>query len=157
MTRGENFWDWSLDHYARAKETLLALQDLHGFNVNMLLWCAWRGARGDALDAARVRVALAAIAPWHDAVTRPVRAARRRLSDFGADGAELRPRASALELEAERIEQRFLESHAAAPAAPGTAATTLANLKLYATLAGGGRSAAYAPQLEALAASLTDA
>ncbi|MBY0421717.1 MAG: TIGR02444 family protein [Parvularculaceae bacterium] len=159
MTRAESFWDWSLNRYARAKPTLIALQDQYGFNVNMLLWCAWRGAAGDALDPARVGAALAAIARWHETVTRPIRTARRRLAEFGADGAELKPRASALELEAERIEQRILETHAStAGGAPLPApATALANLKLYAALAGGGRNAAYAEQLEALAASLTDA
>lgn len=95
-------------------EWCLAQQDGLGADVNILLWAAWRGAGGRRLAPADLAAAEAATAPWRDGVVRPLRAARRAMrGDLGAIGAaaaaELRRRAKALELEAERLQQSALE------------------------------------------------
>ena len=158
QSRGGAFWDWSLDRYPRAKAALLDLQDRRGFNVNILLWCAWRADAGERLSEARIHEAIAAVGPWHGAITAPIRAARRRLAEFGADGAQLKPRAQALEREAERIEQHILErlkSTSPTERDAGTAtARAIANLETYTALAGVGRNAGYSDDVAALAAAL---
>lgn len=154
--RGGAFWNWSLDHYPRAKDALLALQDRRGFNINLLLWCVWRAKAGETLSEARLRDAIAAIEAWHGAITAPLRAARRRLAEFGADGAQLKPRAQALELEAERIEHDILERLPSPPNAPseGAEARAVRNLETYAALAGAGRNAGYTETAAAIASAL---
>lgn len=152
--RGGTFWDWSLDRYPRAKEALLGLQDRRGFNINLLLWCVWRAEAGETLDDARLHAAAGAIDAWHGAITKPLRAARRRLAEFGDDGAQLKPRAQALELEAERIEHAILERLPAAPPAHGLSdlrARAIHNLETYTALAGLGRNAGYSAEMAALA------
>lgn len=151
--RNGTFWDWSLDRYARAKEALLGLQDRRGFNVNLLLWCVWRAQAGETVEEARVKAALSTLDAWHNAVTKPLRAARRRLTEFGEDGAQLRPRAQALELEAERIEHGILERLPAAVFATGLTEVrerAIHNLETYAALAGLGRNTGYSAEIIAL-------
>lgn len=156
--RGGAFWDWSLGRYPKAKEALLALQDRHGFNINLLLWCAWRAEIGENLSPARVKSAIAAVESWHGAITAPLRAARRRLSDFDAAGAQLKPRAQALEIEAERIEQEILQRLVSPLQATEDATPALdcaiRNLEAYTVLAGAGRNARYSAEVAALAALL---
>jgi uncharacterized protein (TIGR02444 family) len=152
--RGGTFWDWSLDRYPRAKVALLALQDRRGFNINLLLWCVWRAEVGESLDETRLRAAIDAIEAWHGAITKPLRAARRRLAEFGEDGGQLKPRAQALELEAERIEHAILErltAVASAAGLPDLRARAIHNLETYAALAGLGRNAGYSAEIAALA------
>lgn len=157
-TKDSAFWDWSLDRYPRAKDALLALQDKRGFNINLLLWCVWRAEAGETLDEARVKAAIASVEAWHRVITAPLRMARRRLAEFGAQGAELKPRAQALELEAERVEQETLQlclpADAPAPSGPSAQARAIHNLETYAGLAGVGRNAGYSEDLAALAAAL---
>lgn len=157
-TKESAFWDWSLDRYRLAKAELLALQDRRGFNVNLLLWCVWRAQAGETLSALRIKEAAAAIEAWHSAVTKPVRGARRRLAEFGDSGAQIKPRAQALELEAERVEQEILEKlpapAIAEPPMSILAARAIHNLETYAALAGTGRNAGYSEEIAALAAAL---
>lgn len=152
--RGGEFWNWSLDVYPRAKAALLSLQDRAGFNVNLMLWCVWRTRIGAPPDAAAIAGAMEAVAPWHDATTRPLRAMRRRLAAFGPAGEALKPRALAVEIEAERIEQEILGAQrpAGAPAPPqDVRAAAIAALESYAALAGSGRRAEYSADFAALA------
>lgn len=158
------FWEWSLERYPRAKAPLLALQDSFGFNVNVLLWCAWRAERGAPADRDALAAALAAIAPWHEDVTRPARALRRRLRAFGPDGAAILPRAAALEIEAERVEQELLERASTPPTDQSTQRNgahldrvrqaALAYFADYAALAGAERNAEYSAPFGALADAL---
>ena len=45
------FWDFSLAVYGKPgfPQAAIALQDRHGLNVNMLLFCLWAGANGRLL------------------------------------------------------------------------------------------------------------
>ncbi len=108
------FWDFSLAVYGRpgVAEACLALQDRHGLDVNLLLFCCWAGAKGRALDAGDMARLIAAAGPWNAEVVRPLRTARRWLKTQRSaprDQAEiLRARIKADELEAERLEQSIL-------------------------------------------------
>jgi uncharacterized protein (TIGR02444 family) len=128
------FWDYSLAVYARpgVAEACLALQDRFGLDVNLLLFCCWTGARGQALGPEGLARALEAAGPWQEGVVKPLRRARRWLK--GRDGADvqaLRARIKADELEAERLEQALLAE--TLPPGPGEASPALAaaNLKAY--------------------------
>lgn len=121
-------WDFALAVYAAegVEAACLALQDRHGLDVNLLLFCCWAGLREPAaLPPARLAAALAAVAPWQREVVAPLRALRRRLrrsvGEFAPAGtAPLRRAVKALELDAEYLALRRLAAHvAAAPASAG--------------------------------------
>lgn len=94
---------YGVDGVSRAA---LGLQDRRGVDVNMLLFAAFVGARGDqvltrdAIEDVRRRVG-----PWQDAVVSPLRAVRRTLKSAAQHGAaELSARLREIELAAELIE-----------------------------------------------------
>lgn len=141
----DRFWAFSLELYDRpgVAPACLALQDRCGLDVNLLLLCCWTAAEGRrTLPEPALRALIAAAAPWQDTVLRPLRAARRGLK-VGvagvpeADSDALRRRVAALELEAERIEQRLLAAGLPAPEAAEAgdpARVAAANLRLYLAL-----------------------
>jgi uncharacterized protein (TIGR02444 family) len=111
------FWAFSIAVYDRpgVAAACLALQERHGLDVNLLLFCCWSAAQGRQLDAKSLTAAEAAVAGWRNQVVRPMRALRRRLkreiAGFPAEAVEaLRRRLLDLELEAERLEQQRLET-----------------------------------------------
>jgi uncharacterized protein (TIGR02444 family) len=118
------FWDFSLAVYGAdaVADECIALQDQFGLDVNLLLLCAFVGARhGIALTADDIASARAEVAPWHKGIVSTLREARRALkpmglrdTDAGRAAAELRTRVKAAELESERIEQAMLEQWASA-------------------------------------------
>lgn len=111
-----NLWDFSLMHYARAgvADACLRLQDEHGVNVNVLLWCAWLEQRGLMLNAARLRSAQKRIHAWDEHYVVPLRQLRRRMkAEFGAadEGIErVRSQIKQAELLAEKQLQIWLEA-----------------------------------------------
>ena len=100
------FWEFSLAFYARdgVPEACLQLQDDCGVDVNLLLYCLWRGWRGDRIDAAEVDRVNGAIVAWRDDVVLPVRALRRQLRDY-PDIEATRSLIKQAELQAEREQQ----------------------------------------------------
>jgi uncharacterized protein (TIGR02444 family) len=110
------FWDFSLAVYKR--EALVAachgLQDEHGADVNMLLFCCWIGASGRGPLAGDDFTHLSeAVSRWQREVVTPLRAARRRLKQpphalAGQAARSLRDAVAAAELESERLEQMAL-------------------------------------------------
>lgn len=123
------FWNWSLSVYPRdgVAPFVIALQDEHGVDVDLALFCCWVGL---ALDAPHVAEADALVAEWRTNVIQPLRAVRRWLK-----GREevIRKQVQAQELAAEQREHAMLEEWARArwPEAgtqPGVAAE--ANLRL---------------------------
>jgi uncharacterized protein (TIGR02444 family) len=113
------FWDFSIAVYGAdgVADECLALQDQFSLDVNLLLLCAFVGARyGIALTADDIAAARAEVEPWHKGIVNTLRDARRALkpvglqdTDAGKAAAELRTRVKAAELESERIEQVMLE------------------------------------------------
>ena len=131
------FWDFSLAVYdgAGVESACLGLQDRHGVDVNMLLFCAWAGRRGHILgpeDLARLR---AAVQPWQAAVVGPLRAVRRQLKtmDVVPEPAidRLRTRVKDAELDAESVEQWLLFEGLTIAAGVGVPGLSGANMIAY--------------------------
>lgn len=118
------FWSFSLDVYGRdgVAPAAIALQDRHGIDVNMLLFCLWVGASGRRLAAGDLARVAAAAEDWNREVVRPIRAARRRMKsppgELERDAVEsLRRQVLSAEIATERAEQMLIARLAAAPAA----------------------------------------
>jgi uncharacterized protein (TIGR02444 family) len=119
MTQDANpFWAFSCGLYDRpgVAEACLALQDAHGVDVNLLLFCCWAGHCGRSLAPAELRLLMNKVAPWQQEVVRPLRGVRRYLKTAGPPAAEtLRQQVKDQELAAEQMQQDML--HAALPLA----------------------------------------
>jgi uncharacterized protein (TIGR02444 family) len=121
------FWDFSLRVYGSegVAPACLELQEAHGIDVNVLLFCCWLGATGrGAVGAEGVAQLHAAVADWHAEVVRGLRAVRKRLKDpvAGEDrtlALAVRKHVQKTEIDAEHIEQLMLASAGEAlPASP---------------------------------------
>jgi len=110
MCDAEDFWSYAVSVYDQSRDSCLALQDQFGFEVNLLLFCCWRGSHGIALDPATLRRVIDACADWRANVVAPLRASRRwlkgRADPVGAE--ELRRAILDLELDAERLLQGLI-------------------------------------------------
>jgi len=108
------FWRFSLAVYGQddvARECL-ALQETLGIDVNVLLFCAWLGARGISLSGADIEDTLGKVAAWHGSVVRPLRGVRQWIKTLKREEfASFRERVKRLELDAEQIEQAVLFAH----------------------------------------------
>ena len=110
------FWDFSLRVYGGdgVPEACLVLQERHGIDVNVLLYCCWLGASGrGALDEAEIARVCETVEAWHRDIVRAVRAVRQTLKGgFGAAPVELseplRRRIAKIEVELEHVEQLML-------------------------------------------------
>lgn len=153
MPPAADFWSFSLDFYGRpgVAETCLALQDSHGLDVNLVLYCCWRG---DVLNDRQLRAAIELTAPWRADMVQPLRALRRRLKpgfppfpDTGVQ--DLRKRIADAELEAERLQQQALDALARqdGPVPLPSRQAAEANLRLLATLCDAESSANQLDQL----------
>ncbi len=137
-----SFWDFSRTVYERpgVAPACLALQDRHGLDVNMLLFCCFSGSRGRALADEEIQRLIGAVTRWQREVIQPLRAVRRWLKTQTTApnqlAESLRSVIKLQELEAERIGQ-FLLINAIDPGA-GQSAPGLAgqNLKAYLRSAG---------------------
>lgn len=113
------FWDFSLRVYAHdgVAEACLGLQDRHGADVNLVLYCCWIAATGrGALGTEDLDKLVALTGPWQKTVIQPLRQVRRGLKELGEDempAAEtLRQDVQKIELAAEKIEQDMLAAAA---------------------------------------------
>lgn len=112
------FWNYSLWLYAQpgVSDACLRLQDEHGLDVNLVLFCIWSGLAGPGqLTRDELTAAMARGGQWQSDVVEPIRNIRRTLKkdSLGADKelvAYFRPRAQALELDGEHVEQLILAS-----------------------------------------------
>ena len=131
-----SLWDFSLETYRRpgVQDACLKLQDDRGADVNMLLYCCWRGGFADG----EMPALLADLSPWKSAVVQDLRSVRRALKPMVAElgelsepAADLRKKVAALELEAEKLQQTMLSHHSAkhgesSPPSPQAAVQNLA-------------------------------
>jgi uncharacterized protein (TIGR02444 family) len=90
------FWAWSLAKYPTVETLALRIQDEHGGDINILLFCAFVG--GVSLEA--LEAAESAVAPWRREVLEPLRRARR-----AAKGTPLYESLKTAELAAEKLAQ----------------------------------------------------
>jgi len=132
-------WSFSLATYDApgVSAACIGLQDRHGIDVNLLLFCCWAGARGQKLTATRLKRLQKGVASWQDEVVQPLRRVRRRLKSETSDAAQdLRARLMDLEIESERLEQLRLAD--LVPLAAGEPEPRLAggNLRAYMDLKG---------------------
>ena len=160
------FWDFSLSTYGRdgVADACIALQEAHGADVNILLFCAWAGCNGVRLDRTRIEAVRGAVADWHQEVVRPLRAVRRRLKtavDGRAPGdlqSALRARVQKIEIDAEHIEQLRLAALADSLGSgePGAAALDSTavrnNMEIYLSVLGSGAGAETGAALDTIAA-----
>lgn len=136
------FWDYALALYAKpdVAPACLALQNRHGLNVNLLLFCLWAGQNGRTLAPGEFERVGAAIAPWEDSVIKPLRRVRDwlKVQDLVPQepGQALRKAVLARELEGEALEQGLIV--ATIEIAPGEPAPEIAaqNLATYLEAAG---------------------
>ena len=102
------FWVFSTGFYARegVASECLRLQDEHGVDVNLLLYCLWCASLGRALDRDCLEALDSAVAEWRDKVVVRLRGLRRSLTGSGVD--EIREAVKAAELLAEQWQQRMM-------------------------------------------------
>ncbi|HEX9810225.1 MAG TPA: TIGR02444 family protein [Alphaproteobacteria bacterium] len=110
------FWDFALRVYGSegVSAACLELQERHGIDVNVLLFCLWLGESGrGVLEVKELKEALAAAEDWNGRVVKGLRAVRRALKDGFArapaalrDG--LRAGIQAVEIDAEHLEQLMI-------------------------------------------------
>src|SRR5437868_1041924 len=113
------FWKFSLRIYAApgVQTECLSLQDRFGVDVNLLLFCAYAGAKRDTiLSEHDISQIAALIEPWQKNVVLPLRTVRQTMKLMGAQFGEhlsataesLRAKLKTLELESEYVEQTIL-------------------------------------------------
>ncbi|MFC4353382.1 TIGR02444 family protein [Fodinicurvata halophila] len=121
MTDAENdrgqamtFWDFSLLFYGRqgVADACLELQDRHGLDVNLVLFCFWAATCGKALGEEEFARLSQASRDWQAQVVQPLREVRRWMKRPDLlereDCVRLRESIKRQELEAERLQQTFL-------------------------------------------------
>lgn len=121
VTQSE-FWQFSVTLYALpgVAEHCLTLQDKHGLDVNLVLFCIWYGRQFGEVPEALLNDALSISADWRNQVVNPLRTVRTQMkqntgltelfADSGYD--ELREAIKRVELKSERIQQEKLEAMA---------------------------------------------
>src|SRR4051812_22491971 len=127
-TAESRFWQFSLDFYARPRvaDACLELQDGAGVDVNVLFFVLYLAMQSRALKSVDVARIDANIKIWREEAIVPLRTLRRKLKTgiaplAPADTDKLRSAVKRLELEAEHIEQQWLERNHP-PATVGTVA-----------------------------------
>jgi uncharacterized protein (TIGR02444 family) len=117
-----SLWEWALKAYAAddVSETCLALQDVHGQNVCLLLYAGWCASTGRSLDEDDVEAATDTARVWADTAITPLRLIRRDLKTRRPDMDDaareaVRSQIKAVELAAERRLLEALESLAPTP------------------------------------------
>jgi uncharacterized protein (TIGR02444 family) len=139
------FWRFSLAVHGApgVDDECLTLQDAHGIDVDVLLFCVWVGSRGTLLTAENMAAIETLVQPWRDTAIRPLRAARRGIKTLpqmaDADVAALRKDVAALELRAEQIEHAMLYAMAAT-LGPTTTVAPLDAMRCNVSALGRGRS-----------------
>jgi uncharacterized protein (TIGR02444 family) len=138
------FWAFSLEFYGRqgVAPACVALQDIYGADVNVVLFTLWCASRGRRLATPELNAIHAAVAFWRLQVVQPIRQARRSLKaapspPFCATATEaLRERLLAVELETERLQQGAMETLAPPPGLDNPTQVAMDNLACFAWHAG---------------------
>jgi uncharacterized protein (TIGR02444 family) len=121
------FWDFSLQVYGRdgVGAACLHLQEHHGIDVNVMLFCLWLGETGrGVLDAEECAAMKAAAERWHLDVVKGLRGVRRILKEGFPDAPQglresLRGEVQAAEIDSEHLQQLLLAASVDRTAAAG--------------------------------------
>ena len=114
----DDFWNFSIKHYSKpgVADSCLALQDEHGVDINLLLFCIWYGQNSGELSQSQLDEVISFSMLWAENVVKPLRQTRRWIKrhkkDTGipADKLEkLREKIKQMELEAERRQQNQMQ------------------------------------------------
>ena len=118
-TASGDLWGFSLKLYAEpgVAASCLSLQDQHGFDVNLVLFCIWYGCRHGELSDDLLKTVLETSDRWRETVVWPLRSLRTQLKrdlkesaySSSSEISVLRDRIKTAELDAERIQQQELE------------------------------------------------
>jgi uncharacterized protein (TIGR02444 family) len=139
----ERFWDFSLRIYGQPDvvRSCIELQDRHGCDVNLLLFCCWSALTIGSIPDDVLDEAVSYSQCWRTEVVGPLRGARSWMKakpwiTATGDHAALRERIKSVELEAERLQQLTLaylvqELPSATPDAPNALGTIIVNLERY--------------------------
>ena len=149
---------WSNEAYAKpgVEPLLIALQDQHRLNVNIILWCLWCSEKFEEPQPILLRKAADLIREWSTSVVGPLRTARRALKNpppqaSAGNASALQARLKEDELAAERIEQEMLEALASSSlrdiANADIAGQARRNLAAYARLASVAKSPGFSVSL----------
>jgi len=136
------FWRFSLRIYAEpgVAQACLALQDECAADVNLLLFCCWRGSLGHLLNQRFLRKANRTLADWQRQVVQPLRQARRNIEKEISSlplklGRQLHKQITSTELDAEYLEQlqlaRFAADNSSAFRKFAPAVAVASNLRSY--------------------------
>lgn len=121
----DSLWDFSLRVYSISgvAEKCLALQDIYGVDVNILLWSLWLEREQKCLSEENLQAAVNLVSPWATATVIPLRKIRRQMKDlYGTAYSQdtmhsqieaLRQTIKNAELQAEQHQQAILEDLAA--------------------------------------------
>ena len=116
MGNTDSLWSFSVTIYRQpgVSHACLSLQDRLGLDVNVLLFCCWFGCTRGPLDGQTFNDALGFSRPWAEEVVHPLRAARTWMKANNCTQPVsqklLREKIKTVELEAEHLQQDFLES-----------------------------------------------
>ncbi len=107
-----DFWLFTLSRYAKpgVAETCLVLQNQHGANINLLLYCLWLAKKGRSLEWQRIQEN-GDIDSWHQQQVLPVRQLRLLMKETAHASEAQRHYYESLkkeELGAEQVEQAML-------------------------------------------------
>ena len=126
------FWEFSLAFYSRERVSAacLSLQNRHGADVNILLFCCWLATLGLKLEPAGFHAANVAVEAWRRDVLEPLRASRRAVADqfpeiAKSDRQAIKHAMLSVELECERIAQEKIAQAASGQIAAEEGATPL--------------------------------
>ena len=118
-TANSDLWEFSLKLHAEpgVAASCLSLQNQHGFDVNLVLFCIWYGFRHGELTDDLLKTALETSDNWREAVVKPLRGLRTQLKraltetaySSGSEISALKEQIKNAELDAERIQQQELE------------------------------------------------
>ena len=120
MEQPASLWNFSVRTYGKpgVADACLALQDRHGLDVNVLLFCCWFGCTRGVVDEPLWDSVLAFSERWADKVVRPLRAARTWMKHTGCTQPDisndecmtLREEIKRIELKAEQLQENTLQS-----------------------------------------------
>ncbi|MCA8868948.1 MAG: TIGR02444 family protein [Rhodobacteraceae bacterium] len=136
------FWAFSLRVYATSgvESACLDLQDTHGLDVNLVLFCCWAGSLGVAFTKRQMADVAGQSREWQDKVVQPLRTIRRDMKNMVTNDDQkqsLRDLVKQAELSAEMLQQHSLAQslNGKQPDTPGKQVIRV-NLQAYAGVAG---------------------